>query len=132
RAVVVQASGRTFCAGGDVKSMASAPPLTAATISARAEQIRGFMEAARLLHEMPKPTVALVRGAAAGAGFCLALACDFRLSTREAKLTTAFAKVGLSGDYGGSYFLPRIVGSARAKELYLLSTVLSGQQAHDI
>jgi 2-(1,2-epoxy-1,2-dihydrophenyl)acetyl-CoA isomerase len=81
---------------------------------------------------MSKPTVAAIDGPAAGAGLSLALACDFRICSRTAKLTTAFAKVGLSGDYGGTYFLPRIVGPAKARELYLLSPVLSGEEAKAI
>lgn len=128
RAVVLTGAGAAFCAGGDVKVMADGAERTD-TPEQRARGLRYRMEASRLLHEMPKPTIALIRGAAAGAGLSLALACDLRIATPEAKLTTAFTKVGLSGDYGGSYFLPRIVGGAKARELYLLSPVLSGQEA---
>ena len=87
------------------------------------------MEAARLLHEIPKPTIAALPGAAAGAGLSLALACDLRIAAAGAKLTTAFAKVGLSGDFGGSWFLTRIVGTAKARELYLLSDVILAEEA---
>ena len=82
------------------------------------------MEASRLLHEMPKPTIAMLNGVAAGAGMSLALACDLRIAGRSARMTTAFAKVGLSGDYGGTWFLTQLVGTARARELYFLSDVL--------
>jgi 2-(1,2-epoxy-1,2-dihydrophenyl)acetyl-CoA isomerase len=127
RAVVLSAKGSTFCAGGDVKAMASnSGPKS---VNKRAAEMKRFMAASKLLHEMPKPSIALIQGSAAGAGLCLALACDFRLCLPSVKLTTAFSKVGLSGDYGGSYFMPRIVGSAKARELYLLSTVLTGEEA---
>ena len=78
----------------------------------------------RLLHDMPKPTIAMVNGVAAGAGLSLALACDLRIAGRSARMTTAFAKVGLSGDYGGTWFLTQLVGTAKARELYFLSDVL--------
>ena len=87
------------------------------------------MEAARLLHEMRKPTIAAIEGAAAGAGLSLALACDLRLANRSAKLTTAFVKVALSGDFGGTYFLTKLLGSAKARELYLTSPILSADEA---
>ena len=72
------------------------------------------------------------KGAAAGAGLSLALACDLRVVGETAKITTAFAKVGLSGDYGGTYYLTKLIGSARARELYLLSPILSGKEAQAI
>ena len=78
---------------------------------------------------MPKITIASIPGAAAGAGLSIALACDFRIAARGAKITTAFAKVGLSGDFGGTYFLTQLVGSAKAKELYLLSDVILAEEA---
>jgi 2-(1,2-epoxy-1,2-dihydrophenyl)acetyl-CoA isomerase len=89
------------------------------------------MELSRWLHEMPKPTLAVIPGPAAGAGLSLALACDLRIAADTAKLTTAFSKVGLSGDYGGSYFLPYLVGAAKARELYFTAEVISGQQAFE-
>jgi 2-(1,2-epoxy-1,2-dihydrophenyl)acetyl-CoA isomerase len=88
------------------------------------------MEVSRILHAMPKPVVAQLDGAAAGAGLSIALACDLRVASASVKITTAFAKVGLSGDYGGTYFLTHLLGSAKARELYLMSPVLSAQEAH--
>ena len=82
--------------------------------------------------QMRKSQASASESPAAGAGLSLALACDFRICGRNAKLTTAFAKVGLSGDYGGTYFLPQIVGPAKARELYLLSPVLTGEGAKAI
>lgn len=127
-AVMLTGAGPAFCVGGDVKAMASgdARPLSAED---RAWNLRGWMEASRQLHDMRKPTIAAINGAAAGAGLSLALACDLRIATRSAKITTAFAKVALSGDYGGTYFLTRLLGSAKARELYFLSPVLSADEA---
>jgi 2-(1,2-epoxy-1,2-dihydrophenyl)acetyl-CoA isomerase len=90
----------------------------------RADGLRAGMMASQLLHDMPKPTIAMVNGVAAGAGMSLALACDIRIAAKSARMTTAFSKVGLSGDYGGSYFLTRIVGSALARELYFTAEMM--------
>ena len=78
---------------------------------------------------IPKPTIAAINGPAAGAGLSIALACDLRVAKRSAKLTTAFAKVGFSGDYGGSWFLTQLVGPAKARELYFLSAKLTAEEA---
>ena len=91
--------------------------------------LRRAMEVSRILHEMSKPVVAQLDGAAAGAGLSIALACDLRIASESVKITTAFAKVGLSGDYGGTYFLTQMLGSAKARELYLMSPVLTAQEA---
>lgn len=135
RCVVLTGAGRAFCAGGDVKGQAKAAAERSSgstfSIEQRVHGLRSGMETSRLLHEMPKPTLAVIPGAAAGAGLSLALACDLRIVASEAKLTTAFAKVGASGDYGGSYFLPRLVGGAKARELYFTADIISGQQAFE-
>ena len=78
---------------------------------------------------MPKPTLASLPGAAAGAGLSYALACDLRIMASNAILTTAFARVGFSGDYGGSYFMTQLIGSAKARELYYLSERVSAEEA---
>jgi 2-(1,2-epoxy-1,2-dihydrophenyl)acetyl-CoA isomerase len=129
RAVLLKGAGGTFCVGGDVKSMAdgSRPPLP---FEAKMSNLRRGMEVSRILHEMPKPVVAQLDGAAAGAGLSIALSCDLRIASASVKITTAFAKVGLSGDYGGTYFLTQMLGSAKARELYLTSPVLTAQEAH--
>lgn len=136
RAVVLTGAGGAFCAGGDVKGFAadtgrgadgkaSAGP----SMEQRVASLRAGMEAVRWLHEMPKPTLAVIPGAAAGAGLSLALACDLRVSASSAKLTTAFSKVGVAGDYGGSYFLSHLVGAAKARELYFTADVITGEEA---
>ena len=127
--VVLTGAGRAFCAGGDVQVQADAAARGGdRTPEQRADDLRASMEASRLLHEMPKPTIAMLNGVAAGAGFSLALACDLRVAGESARLTTAFAKVGLSGDYGGTWFLTRLVGPARARELYFTADVLDAGQ----
>lgn len=128
RAVVLTGSGGAFCAGGDVKAMAAGRD-AGLTLDQRAERLRERAESSRLLHEMGKPSIAVIPGAAAGAGLALALACDIRLASSDAKFTTAFAKVGLAGDFGVSWFLTRMLGVARARELLMLAPVLSAEQA---
>ena len=138
RCVVLTGAGGAFCAGGDVKGFASeagGKPSGGGggfDLEGRAHGLRSGMELSRLLHEMPKPTLAAIPGPAAGAGFSLALACDLRIALDTAKLTTAFSKVGLSGDYGGSFFLPYLVGQAKARELYFTAKILSGAEAEQI
>jgi 2-(1,2-epoxy-1,2-dihydrophenyl)acetyl-CoA isomerase len=126
-AVVLTGAGRAFCAGGDVKRMAEE------TVERNSEEdvarLRARMEVSRLLHEMPKPTIAMVNGAAAGAGLALALACDLRIAGASARFVTAFAKVGFSGDFGGSYFLSKLVGTGKARELYFTAEPLDAAQA---
>jgi len=121
--IVLTGAGGAFCAGGDVKAMAQAhasgAPLDP---TQRMERQRMSHRATSLrLTQMSKPTLASLPGAAAGAGMALALACDMRIASDKAAMTTAFAKVGLSGDYGGTYLLTQIVGTAKARELYLLA-----------
>jgi len=127
RAIILTGAGRGFCAGGDVKRMdkAAADPL----LEERVQGLRQRMEVSRMLHEIAKPTIAMVRGPAAGAGMSLALACDMRIVSETARFTTAFARVGLSGDFGGAYFLTQLVGTAKARELYYLSESVPADQA---
>ena len=138
RCVVLTGAGEAFCAGGDVKGFASEANKSeiggddSYDLEGRALSLRSGMELSRLLHEMPKPTLAAIPGPAAGGGLSLALACDLRIAVDTAKLTTAFSKVGLSGDYGGSFFLPYLVGQAKARELYFTAKVLSGKEAFEI
>jgi 2-(1,2-epoxy-1,2-dihydrophenyl)acetyl-CoA isomerase len=126
--VVLTGSGRAFCSGGDVRVQAATAGKSDQSPEQRADQLRASMEASRLLHDMPKPTIAMVNGVAAGAGMSLALACDLRIAGESARMTTAFAKVGLSGDYGGTYFLTQLVGPSKARELYLTAEVLDASR----
>jgi len=127
--VVLTGAGRGFCAGGDVKAMAEGTELGGQTMEEKAQALRSRMEASRWLHEMPKPTIAMMRGPAAGAGLSLAMACDMRIASDTVKLGTAFARVGYSGDFGGSYYLTQLVGTAKARELYFTADLLDAQQA---
>jgi 2-(1,2-epoxy-1,2-dihydrophenyl)acetyl-CoA isomerase len=128
-AVVLTGAGRGFCAGGDVKAMAEGTELGGTTMEEKAQALRSRMETSRLLHEMPKPTIAMVRGAAAGAGLSLALACDIRVASDNARFGTAFARVGYSGDFGGSFFLTQLVGTAKARELYFTADIIDAEEA---
>ena len=134
RLVVLTGTGAAFCAGGDVKGFAQRAGGDAAALSFdhKVTDLRARMEVARWLHEMPKPTLAVIPGAAAGAGFSLAVACDLRIAAADAKFTTAFSKIGLSGDFGGSYFLNLLVGAAKAREMYFTGQVVLGDEAQRI
>ncbi len=132
KCIVLTGAGKGFCAGGDVKGMAASGDGTvgANTIDAAIHRQRVNQRAtAGKLFKMPKPTLASLPGAAAGAGLSLALSCDMRIMASNAILTTAFGRVGFSGDYGGSYFLTQLVGSAKARELYFLSDRVSADEA---
>lgn len=129
--VVLTGAGGAFCAGGDVKAMAERPAgdLVGSMDSVILRQRLRQRATSGRLWQMPKPTIAAIGGAAAGAGLSMALACDLRYAVDGAVLTTAFAKVAFSGDYGGTWFLTRLVGSAKAKELYYFSDRLPAAQA---
>jgi 2-(1,2-epoxy-1,2-dihydrophenyl)acetyl-CoA isomerase len=132
RCVVLTGAGQGFCAGGDVKGMneRNASGGRPASIDEQiATQRINQRATAGKLFKMAKPTIAALPGAAAGAGLSLALACDLRIMARTAILTTAFARVGLAGDYGGTYFLTQLVGSAKAREMYFLSDRVSADEA---
>ena len=121
RAVLVTGAGSAFCAGGDVKGMGGQarrpdpPPTTEETILDLTQRQRTLTGA---FYALPQPTVAALPGPAVGAGFSIALACDLRIAAESAFVSTGFARVGLSGDYGASFFLTHLVGTARARELF--------------
>ncbi len=121
RCVVVTGVGQAFCAGGDVKGMGAraageaAPRSRDEIIADQTERQRALTGA---LYGLPQPTIAALPGPAAGAGMSIAMACDLRIAADSAFVTTGFANVGLSGDYGLSFFLTQLVGTARARELF--------------
>ena len=132
RCIVLTGAGKGFCAGGDVKGMAAGGDGTvgAGTIDEAIHRQRvNQRETAGALFKMPKPTIAALPGPAAGAGLSLALACDLRIMASTAIMTTAFARVGFSGDYGGTYFMTQLVGAAKARELYFLSERVNAEEA---
>lgn len=133
RAVILTGAGRVFSAGGELR--AERTPSAAAglaTMEAKIARLRGQTRISQLLHEMPKPTIAAINGGCAGAGLAWACACDIRYCCESARFNTAFVTAGLSGDYGGAWTLPRIVGPAKARELYLLAEKFDAAQALQI
>lgn len=133
-AVVLTGAGSAFCAGGDVKAMgarneSTKPPSAEAQFREMRER---HHELAGALHAMRKPSIAALPGAAAGAGMALALACDMRIASDNAFLTTGYARIGLSGDYGVAWLLTRVVGPARARELMLTSDRVGAARALEI
>jgi 2-(1,2-epoxy-1,2-dihydrophenyl)acetyl-CoA isomerase len=126
--IVITGAGRGFCAGGDVKSMGQR---SLAGCEQRAAGIQFSNQIPRLMRTIPKTVIAMVNGVAVGAGLSMALACDLRIAARSARFGTGFLKMGLSGDWGGSWTLTRLVGTAKARELYLLGDTVTAQEALD-
>jgi 2-(1,2-epoxy-1,2-dihydrophenyl)acetyl-CoA isomerase len=130
RAIVITGAGKAFCSGGDVNTMATLRR------DGNVEEVKRLMRAGRevveLLRGLPLPTLAAVNGVAAGAGLSLALACDVRIASRDARLGASFSRVGLHPDWGGSFFLPRLVGTGAACELIFTGRMLSAEEAFRI
>jgi 2-(1,2-epoxy-1,2-dihydrophenyl)acetyl-CoA isomerase len=133
-AVVLTGAGRGFCAGGDVSAMHRGDEIApqGATLEQQIDQLRQCHEWPWLLYTIPKVTIALVNGPAVGAGLGLALSCDLRFASDKARLGTAYARVGYGGDYGTTWQLVRLVGQAKAKELFFLPDVISAAEAREI
>jgi 2-(1,2-epoxy-1,2-dihydrophenyl)acetyl-CoA isomerase len=128
RAIVLTGAGRAFCAGGDVKAMNEAREGRAER--PLAEKIAPLRDRVLLaMREAPKPVIAAVNGPAVGAGMNIALGCDIRLASTSATFAQAFVKRGLHPDWGGTYFLPRLVGMAKACELVFTGDVVDAQEA---
>jgi 2-(1,2-epoxy-1,2-dihydrophenyl)acetyl-CoA isomerase len=126
RVVILRGAGQDFCVGADIIAGGSGgPPPTL-------EALGLIHHAATLLHTMPQVTIAAIDGGCAGAGMGYAAACDFRFATPEARFSTAFINVGVSGDMGLAWSLTRIVGGARARELLFFPEKLTGEQALDL
>lgn len=132
--LVLRGAGRGFCAGGDLRSGATErPPGEGMSgFESWTASLREAMEISRLIHRFPAPTLAVLHGPTAGAGLSLAAACDMRIAASGASFTTAFVKVGFSGDFGITYFLTRLVGTAKARELMYLSDKIDATEAHRI
>jgi 2-(1,2-epoxy-1,2-dihydrophenyl)acetyl-CoA isomerase len=135
RCVVLRGAGRSFCAGGDLREIAARRKETAeaaslgALLDAQSRLMLHHEESVRLLHTMPKPTIASLHGHAFGGGLCLALACDLRVVARSTKLQGGFKQRSLSGDFGIAYFLTHIVGAGKAREIMLLDPLIDGETA---
>jgi enoyl-CoA hydratase/carnithine racemase len=128
RAVVITGSGRNFCAGADLGRTSTG----AAADHSHLRFMREVGEVIRTLHHLPMPTIACVQGAAVGAGWNLALACDVVVAAEGARFCQVFARRGLAVDSGGSWLLPKLVGLQRAKELILFARELSAAEAHEL
>lgn len=127
-AIVITGAGRGFCSGGDVKSMSERDQAGQSTTTA--EALGPLRDRCILaMRDCPKPIIAAVNGAAAGAGMNLALACDIRIASATARFSQAFVKRGLPPDWGGSWFLPRVVGMAKACELIFTGDTIDAAEA---
>ena len=121
RAVLFTGAGKGFCPGADLKAAASGEPMEPTR--------KEYFHITTLLHEMPKVTIAGINGACAGAGFGWACACDLRYATARASFNTAFLGVAISGDMGGPWILPRILGASKARELYFMPDKFKADEA---
>jgi|SaaInlStandDraft_1057018.scaffolds.fasta_scaffold31132_2 enoyl-CoA hydratase/carnithine racemase len=125
--VMITGAGDAFCSGGDVSGMGADGML-----KPRDERVAELFQKQETLtlriHELGKVTVAALPGAAAGAGLSIALACDLRVASSNAFITTAFRNIGLSGDYGASWFLPRLIGLSKAKELFYMARRVGAEE----
>lgn len=130
-AIVVTGAGRAFCAGGDVSNMANEQK-TPETLERKIDVLRWMQELSWLLYSIPKVTIAAVNGHAVGAGLGVCLSCDLRIASDKAKFGTAYAKVGFGGDFGTTWSLARLVGAAKAKELFFLGDILDAPEAERI
>jgi 2-(1,2-epoxy-1,2-dihydrophenyl)acetyl-CoA isomerase len=127
--IVLTGNGRGFCAGGDVKSMGER---SAAVFERRAASIAQSGHIPMLMHTTPKVIIGMINGVAVGAGLSMALACDLRISARSARFGTGFIKIGLSGDWGGTWTLTRLVGTAKARELFFTGDMIDADEALSI
>ncbi|HYM62541.1 MAG TPA: enoyl-CoA hydratase [Thermoanaerobaculia bacterium] len=127
RAIVITGAGRAFCSGGDVERMAALQK------DRNLGEFRKLLDAGRAIVEqiatMPKPVIASINGVAAGAGCNLALACDYRIASEEAKLGATFVLIGLHPDWGGTWLLPRLVGRGRALEILMTGRMVGAAEA---
>ena len=124
RVVIFAGAGRGFCPGVDLKASASG--------DLQEPNKKEYFHITTLLHEMPKVTIAAINGACAGAGLGWACACDLRYASDRARFNSAFLGVGIFGDMGGPWLLPRIVGATKARELFFMSQRFSAEEAERI
>jgi 2-(1,2-epoxy-1,2-dihydrophenyl)acetyl-CoA isomerase len=133
-AVIVTGAGRGFCAGGDVSAMDRGTEMGAkgATLEQKVDSLRERQTWPWLLYTIPKVTIAVVNGPAAGAGLGLAMSCDLRIASDQARFGTAYARVGYGGDYGTTWQLTRLIGQAKAKELFFLPDMITAAEAQQL
>ncbi len=123
RVLILRGTGKAFCSGGDVRVMENLGD----------EDMKSFIQQGKrvvtILRSLPIPTVASIHGVAAGAGFSLALACDFRIAARSTRLGATFSRLGLHPDWGGTYFLTRLAGPGVARDLVLSGRLVDSDEA---
>lgn len=129
RVLILTGAGKGFCAGGDLAGFAGGEFKQPQPIEQRIAELRRNMRTSQILRESDMVTIAAINGACAGAGFSWACACDLRYAAQSAKFNTAFLNAGLSGDFGGTHSLTHIVGTAKARELYLLADRFDAAEA---
>jgi enoyl-CoA hydratase/carnithine racemase len=128
-AILITGAGTAFCAGGDVKGMGDGAPNTDIPLEERIANLRTKQRTLTgALVGLRKPTIAALPGPAAGAGMAIALACDIRIAAESAIMSTGYARIGLTGDYGIAWLLTRLAGTARARELMFLSERLDARR----
>lgn len=127
RVVIITGAGRAFCAGGDVEFMRDLQQRR--DVETFSKLLRAGGEIVMQIAQMPKPVIASINGIAAGAGCNLALACDYRIASDQAKLGQSFVRIGLHPDWGGTWLLPRIVGRSRALELMMTGRMVDANEA---
>lgn len=128
RVVVVSGAGKAFCAGGDIKYMQEALK-QGEPARFFGEPLKHLNRLAQAIRNLPKPVLAAIHGFASGAGFNLALCCDIRIAAHSTKFNQAFINIGLVPDTGGTYLLPRIVGLAKAAELFFTGALIDAEEA---
>jgi enoyl-CoA hydratase/carnithine racemase len=127
RVVVITGAGRAFCAGGDVENMARLQK--AGDVGAFRKLLDAGAAIVTQIAEMPQPVIAAINGVAAGAGCNLALACDYRIASEQAKLGETFVRIGIHPDWGGTWTLPRLVGTSRALEIMMTGRMVDAAEA---
>jgi len=129
RAVIVTGAGKAFCAGGDLSWIQPGPGADVLSIRAK---MRSFYPRFLAIRSLDVPTIAAVNGAAIGAGLCVSMACDLRIAAEDAKLSTAFLRLGMHPGMAATYLLTRLVGTARAAELFFTARTIDGREAERI
>ena len=134
KVLIITGAGRAFCAGADLTSPVAGTDTTAPGISrrARTEPFARFGRMMKQLAEFDKPSIAAVNGAAVGAGFSIALICDIRIAADDARFSSIFVKRGLVADCGASFYMPRLVGAAKALELMWTGEIIDAREAERI
>ena len=131
--LIIKGQGNSFCSGGNVKKMLTNDRIKSISLKSKVNSlIKKQMELTYLISSLKIPTIAVVTGAAAGAGFSLALSCDIRIGNSKAFFLSNYSKIGLSGDYGISWYLTRLLGMSKAKEIMFLNERIYSDKAYEL